>query len=106
MRNEYGAELDSRGYAPSIVQDDLEHCYICGCCCEDLVRHEPFNASNRKKSKRLGLWVNLCVHDHLMCHQYPKDYGQAMKRETQSKAMLHYGWDYDDWRERFGKSVL
>ena len=29
MTNEYGAELDRNGYAPSIVQDDTDCCYIC-----------------------------------------------------------------------------
>ena len=105
MKNEYGVKLDSNGYAPSIVQDDMESCYICGLG-GDLIRHEPFNGSNREKSKNLGLWVNLCEFDHRMCHQYPSTYGGSLKRQAQAKAMRHYEWDYDDWRRRFGKSYL
>lgn len=107
MKNEYGAELDQNGYAPSIVQEDLSCCYICGTRAGKLDRHEPFNGANRTKSKALGLWVMLC-HDgcHRMAHQYPRDFGEAMKRETQAKAMRTYGWSFDEWRRRFGKNVL
>lgn len=105
MTNEYGVKLDKNGYAPSIVQSDHSKCYICSCH-NELQRHEPFNGANRTKSKNLGLWVTLCRWCHEMCHRYPDGYGESMKRETQSRAMLHYGWDYDDWRQRFGKSVL
>ena len=106
MKNEYGAKLDSNGYAPSIIQPEgWNKCYICGCT-EALQRHEPFNGANREKSKNLGMWVLLCQKDHTLCHMYPKTYGQAMKRETQLKAMLEYGWTFDDWRVRFGKSWL
>lgn len=105
MTNEYRVKLDSNGYAPSIVQEDHSRCYICGST-DGLQRHEPFNGANRTKSKNLGLWVTLCRFCHNMCHRYPNTYGESMKRETQGKAMLKYGWSYDDWRQRFGKSVL
>ena len=106
MTNEYGAKLDRNGYAPSIVQEDNSKCYICGCT-ERLQRHEPFNqTANRVKSKNLGMWVTLCSFCHDLCHSSLKEYGQAMKRETQARAMQYYGWSFDDWHERFGKSVL
>lgn len=105
MTNEFGIVLDRNGYAPSIVQYEMDRCYICGRTDEKLDRHEPLNASNRQKSKELGLWVALCRSCHEKCHQY-RDFGEAMKRTTQSRAMLKYGWDYNEWRRRFGKSWL
>ena len=106
MTNEYGEQLDSNGYAPSIIPENRQgKCYICfkqG----DLVRHEPFNGANRSKSQNLGLWVTLCPFCHRMCHQYPKTYGESMKREMQSIAMQKYGWSRDDWHRIWGKSYL
>ena len=29
MTNEYGARLDRNGYAPSIVQEYMDECFIC-----------------------------------------------------------------------------
>lgn len=104
MTNEYGAKLDGK-YAPSIIQSDHSKCYICGRT-EGLQRHEPFNGANRTKSQNLGMWVTLCYFCHDMCHKYPEGFGEAMKRETQSKAMKYYDWDRQEWHRRFGKSVL
>lgn len=106
MKNEFGVQLDRNGYAPSIIQEDHSKCYICKSA-EGLQRHEPFNqTANREKSKNLGMWVTLCSCCHHLCHNYPRNYGQTMKREMQSRAMQYYGWSFDDWHERFGKSVL
>lgn len=99
-------------YARSILQKDQDEdyceCYICGGIFrkEDMARHEPFNAANRQKSKEYGLWVLLCPSCHDKCHYYPQSYGNNLKREAQSKAMLTYGWDYAEWIERFGKNFL
>ena len=64
MVNEYGAKLDRNGYAPSIIQDEAdESCFICYAngYYDPLNRHEAFGGSFRDKSKRLGLWVSLCI---------------------------------------------
>ena len=62
MTNDYGAPLDSNGYAPSIFETD--HCLCCflgaSATGANLARHEIFGGPNRQKSKRLGLWVLLC----------------------------------------------
>ena len=105
MTNEFGAVLDRSGYAPSIIQYDHSSCYICGSC-DGLQRHEPFNGANREKSKYYGIWVTLCRCCHDMCHIHPREYGQSMKREAQSRAMKYYGWDREEWRNRFGKSYI
>lgn len=60
--NEYGVKLDSNGYAPSILNQQPT-CLICGRY--HTARHEVFYGPYRDKSKRLGLWANLCP----WCHQ-------------------------------------
>lgn len=61
-KNEYGEKLDSNGYAPSILSKSPA-CLICGRYYT--ARHEVFFGPYRDKSKRLGLWANLCP----WCHQ-------------------------------------
>ena len=110
MTNEYGAELDRNGYAPSIVQDDTDCCYICYGCREKLDRHEIFGGANRSKSKRLGLWVMLCHKDHHIfgpgaVHQN-REVDLALKQAGQMAAMEHYGWTECDFIREFGRNYL
>ncbi len=107
--NEYGAELDHAGYAPSIIRTDT--------CCANcgrrwgvkLDRHEPWGGANRSKSKELGMWVLLC---HKGCHQGPgsvHDDGSLARRfrkEAQRAAMFRYGWSEEEFIRRFGKNEL
>ena len=65
MKNEWGAEIDRNGYAPSIVQANTSKCFLCHRSCVKLDRHEIFGNAMRNKSKRMGLWVSLC---HEPCH--------------------------------------
>lgn len=107
--NEYGAQLNRNGYAPSIIQTDLTRCYRCRRTDDKLDRHELFGAANRAKSKRYGLWCRLC---HSSCHEGP--YGvhmnpneaRYMHQLGQKAAMQHYGWAVDEFREKFGKNYL
>lgn len=108
MTNEYGAELDCNGYAPSIVNDGD----FCFCCLKggsafgaNLARHEIFGGSRREKSKRLGLWVLLCPRCHEAMHTDARR-GKALKSLGQMQAMQYYGWTTDKVREIFGKSYL
>lgn len=110
MTNEYGAELDRNGYAPSIVQDDTDCCYICYGCREKLDRHEIFGGANRSKSKRLGLWVTLCHSEHHIfgpgaVHQN-HEVDLALKRAGQLAAIEHYGWTECDFIREFGRNYL
>lgn len=83
-------------------------CFLCGSY--DLIeRHHIFGASNRKKSERLGLVVDLCHY----CHNEPpygvhhnKDIMLNLKKYGQKKAMLEQGWTVDDFRREFGKNYL
>lgn len=103
MKNEYGVTLDSNGYAPSVMMDS-EGCHCCGKG-GDLVRHEVFHGSNRKKSKAYGCWVLLCPECHREIHSTAKKDWQ-LHWEGQIKAMEFYGWSIEDFRERFGKSYV
>ncbi len=96
-------------YAPSILQEDCSYCFLCGRRDRKLDRHEPFNASNRQKSKELGMWVMLC---HEGCHQGTHGvHGNAelaneLKRIAQKRAMEVYGWTTKDFIREFGKNWL
>ena len=100
---------DKNGYIPSIMQTDLDHCYMCGRSNDKLDRHEVFGGCYRQKSKRYGLWVMLC---HSTCHQ--GFYGvhnnptlaMDLKMEAEEKALEAYGWDKDKFISEFGKNFL
>lgn len=99
--------MDNNGYNPSVLQDDLTYCYVCGRSCEKLDRHEVFGGSLRQKSKSLGLWIMLC---HESCHlygvhQFPAKY-EYIKQKAQRIAMKHYGWTKEDFIREFGKSYI
>lgn len=105
MTNEYGASLDRNGYAPSIMPS-LEGCFWCGRTDGKLDRHEVFHGAYRKKSKALGLWVNLCHECHMALHHADATLDTAIKQKGQCVAMEHYGWDKAEFRRRFGKNYL
>ena len=95
------------GYNPSIMQDDLSCCYLCGRSDQKLDRHEIFGASRRDKSKRLGLWVMLC---HDRCHLNGVHAYKALREELQAKcqeaAMREYGWDISKFISEFGRNYI
>ena len=104
-KNRYGVALDRYGYAPSLLQANQYHCWMCGMNDQHLDRHEVFYGPYRKKSKELGLWVSLC-HDrcHLNgVHKHGKK-EQHLKQIAQIVAMLHYDWDVDQFIKEFGKN--
>lgn len=108
MKNEFGAVLDSNGYAPSIIPDHSEtRCFICdrGTAC---ARHEIYHShygANRDKAKALGLWVYLCPDCHYALHNYG-DGDKTLKEIGQSETRRRYGWDAKKFRQEFGKNYL
>lgn len=101
------AKLDRNGYAPSIMQQDLTRCYLCGRSCEKLDRHEIFHGAYRSKSKELGLWVMLC---HWNCHlngvHAHGTISQLLKAQAQQRAMDYYGLTTDEFISEFGRNYL
>lgn len=106
MKNEFGAELDRNGYAPSIL-GDFNFCAICYRGDRPLQRHEVFHNDMgglcRKRSKRYGLWVSICDECHRQLHKNPSS-NLRIKGWAERQARLVYGWSEDDFRRKFGKS--
>lgn len=96
-------KLDKNGYRPSLLKTKQYECFLCHRTCET-ARHEIFGASNRSKSKRYGLWVNLCP----TCHT---EAPYSAHRSKETRAMLQklgqeaYEKEYgDDFLYVFGKN--
>lgn len=95
----------------SIIQTDRDRCYICGKNASadyfGLDEHHVYFGADRKTSERYGLKVYLC-HDSCHLNGVHKDakLNRQLQAEVQEKAMAHYGWSIDDFRERFGKNYL
>lgn len=107
MINEFGRKLDRNGYAPSIMQDNIDCCYLCGRSDQKLDRHEPFNGSLRGKSKELGMWVTLC-HDRCHFGQAHKYYqvARSLKMDAQRAAMKEYHWTIERFIKEFGRNWI
>lgn len=108
MQNEFGATLDSNGYAPSILQWNTGvQCARCGLEDTHLARHEVIHGPYRKKSKQLGLWVTVCPTCHSYIHDHPKE-PEVLEfyRQAQHQAMEKYGWSREDFIREFGKNYL
>jgi hypothetical protein len=105
MTNEYGAKLDRNYYAPSILDTAPGLCF--GCFHQtDTARHEIFFGNGRRvKSKRLGLWVNLCPRCHTIAHNELK-YNLYLKQTAQEAAMDIYGWDIEKCIDELGKNYM
>lgn len=63
-----GNPLDKNGYGKSLLNKQEGRCYVCGIG-GDLARHEIFEGKNRKTSKAMGFWVNVCPNCHETCHK-------------------------------------
>lgn len=95
--------------AKSILQTDKERCFVCGSN-QWLEEHHVFGGVGRRKvSERYGLKVYLCHY----CHNEPpkgvhhnKEMREILQRYAQTKAMQHYGWTVDNFRNIFGKNYL
>lgn len=96
----------------SIIQKDKSHCFICGMNTnlEPLDCHHVFGASNRNKSEKYGLKVYI---HHSKCHIFGENsvhrnakVDRALKTLAQKKAMKHYGWSIEEFREIFRKNYI
>ena len=103
MTNEYLMLLDKNGYSESIVPKRFSSgCCLCGKG-GDLARHEVFPGPYRQKSKRFGLWVQLCPACHTRVHGNRAD-AEALKQSAQRAAMYWYGWNTEEFIKEFGKN--
>lgn len=105
MTNEYGVKIGRNGYAPSILKTEEDVCYWCFVHTKT-ARHEVFFGEGRRpKSKRLGLWVNLCPYCHGVVHNVYR-YNLSLQRDGQEAAMQVYGWDIPKCIKELGKNYL
>lgn len=90
----------------------MRSCWLCGANgnADPLDRHHIFGGSNRKKSERYGLVVDLCHHS---CHIFGRNAVHQNKgtmlrlhQYGQRKAMDEQGWDTDRFIAEFGKNYL
>lgn len=96
----------------SILQEDNTKCFLCGQnpCDDPLDKHHIFNAFNRDKSEKYGLFVYI---HHNKCHIFGKEsvhknaqINNKLKTYAQQKAMEYYGWTVDMFIQIFGKNYL
>ena len=90
----------------SILQTDPDRCFLCQRY-GPVHTHHVFYGPQRPKADKDGLTVRLCLDCHEHVHKYPK--GQTnteLRREAQRKWMQYYGKTEDDFRKRYGRSVL
>ena len=96
----------------SIIQKDKSHCFICGMNTnlEPLDCHHIFASANRNNSEKYGLTVYI---HHSKCHIFGENsvhrnakIDKALKALAQKKAMKHYGWTIEQFRDIFGKNYI
>ena len=92
----------------SILQEDNNHCFLCGTT-RWLEVHHVFGAACRDSSEHYGLKVKLCHN----CHNEPpngvhqnKEVRETLQSFAQNQAMAHYGWDEETFRKIFHKSYI
>lgn len=92
--------------------DEPRACWLCGRNGngDPLDRHHIFGGTNKKKSEKYGLVVDLCHH---RCHENGKDAvhrnSETMLRlhqEGQRRVMEEQGWSKEDFIREFGKNYL
>jgi hypothetical protein len=95
----------------SIIQSDTECCFICKrhrtADYYGLDKHHIYNAYNRNKSEKYGLYVFIC-HDRCHLNGVHKNakLDLKLKEYAQRKAMQYYGWSIEDFRKEFKKSYI
>lgn len=83
---------------------EYSNCYICGRC-GVTEQHHVFGGSNRPKSERYGLVVDLCRGCHVSVHG-GSDSMDELHQEFQLKAMQENNWTIKDFRAIFHKSYI
>lgn len=89
----------------SILQDESDElCYICRTMAED-THHCWHGTANRKLADEDGLTVRLCHRCHMILHD-KGNCDRQLQRIAQIRWMEYYNKTEDDFRKRYGKSVL
>ena len=94
-------------YPPSIVTDDLEHCFICQLPYAEVHHIMGGNTGHRAKSTKYGLTVGLCKRHHTMgkdAIHNNRQFMDSMKKVAQLKFEELYSREL--WIKEFGKNYL
>ena len=77
---------------------------------EPLDCHHVYGASNRNNSEKYGLKVYI---HHNKCHIFGEnsvhrnaEVNCALQKMVQKRAMRHYGWSIEDFRNIFGRNYI
>ncbi len=90
----------------------MRECWLCGRngTTDPLDHHHIFGGSNKKKSEKYGLLVDLCHH---RCHIFGPyavhnnaDTMLRLHRYGQEKAMKEQGWTVEVFIKEFGRNYL
>lgn len=89
----------------SIMQEDREHCYLCGRPATE-THHVLGGIANRKLSEKYGLTVRLCHNCHVGIGgaQYDPEKNRLLKIEAQMAFESLYG--HERWMQTFRKNYL
>lgn len=93
--------------ARSIINQDPEACYLCGCYLRYRESHHIFGGPNRKLSEKYGLKVYLCHR----CHQ---DHREGVHHNPEKMKYLHEkgqqafeeAYSHERFMEVFGKNYI
>jgi hypothetical protein len=92
----------------SIIQRDMESCFICGTKQDLHLHHVIFGTANRKNSDKYGLTVWLCVHHHTGAKRsVHQDY--AMNLEVKRYAQKYFEENIgtrEEFIKIFGKNYI
>lgn len=98
-------ELDSNGYAKSIMPTKDGRCYVCNNETET-VRHEIlYGIGNRVFSKIHGTWVNVCPRCHNEIHNNPNT-GVDMHLKRDAQWNFERSHSREEFVKIFGRNYL
>lgn len=91
----------------SIIQTDLDECWVCGTKQNIHIHHIFYGTSNRKQSEKYGCIIALCQEHHTGNEgvHFNRALDITLKRTAQVYFETHIG-NRDEFREIFGKSYL
>lgn len=92
----------------SIITDDMEHCFVCGCGGPMHIHHIFYGTANRSNSDKHGLIIPLCPKHHNMSNEgihFNKDLDEGMKKLGQITFENVVG-DREDFMRIFGRNYL
>ena len=98
--------MDRNKYNKSILRTEQGECFVCGSSTET-ARHEVFyGTANRRISKMLGLWINICPACHDRVHR-DRELDLMLKKLAQVEFLkTHDITEFVDIKNGIGKNYL